>query len=243
MNSDHSGHRDRLRNRFIKDGNFENFEPHNILELLLFYSIPRRDTNEIAHELINKFGSLSGVFDASYDDLINYGNVSPNTACLIKSILPISSAYNNDKTNGKTTLRGIDEIVNFVKKKYRGETTERLSVTSLDNVGNLISFDFLSEGSESSVAVEPKEFVKLLLRTRATMCVIAHNHPGNLALPSSCDAMATRVLVNAGCAIGVRVMDHLIIAGDDCVSMRKSKEYISCFKNVEDNYGFGKLNY
>lgn len=105
----HEGHRERLKNRFLTSS-LDNFEPHNILELLLFYSIPRQDTNEIAHALLDRFGSLKGVFDADFSELIKIKGIKENSATLIKLIPQISRAYMFEEINKEKIFDHIDKV-------------------------------------------------------------------------------------------------------------------------------------
>ncbi|MEG2852596.1 MAG: UPF0758 domain-containing protein, partial [Hydrogenoanaerobacterium sp.] len=112
MDNPHAGHRKRLRERFIKNG-LDNFEKHNVLELLLFNSVPRQDTNELAHRLMEEFGSLSGVFDAPVEELMKLDGIGENSAVLIKLIPAISKVYLDDKNTIGTLVRSTDESINF----------------------------------------------------------------------------------------------------------------------------------
>ena len=237
MAHEHDGHRDRLRNRFLNEGSFDNFEPHNILEMLLFHAIPRQDTNEIAHRLINEFGSLSGVFDAPFEELVKRGKLTKPTACLIKSIVPMTRAYQDDKYNRKQVLYTTKDYADYLLDRYIGYNKEVLSMISMDNCGRVISYDIVSEGSINYVSADTRNIINTLLRTGATSCVIAHNHPGSFAMPSNKDVTATRAILVACATIGVRLLDHIIIAADDCVSMYNSEKYRGIFEgNYEEGY-------
>ena len=237
MSHEHDGHRDRLRNRFLNEGSFDNFEPHNILEMLLFHAIPRQDTNEIAHRLINEFGSLSGVFDAPFEELMKRGKLTKPTACLIKAVVPMTRAYYDDKYNRKQILYTTKDYANYLLDRYIGYSNEVLSIISMDNCGRVISYDIVSEGSINYVSADTRNIINILLRTGATSCVIAHNHPGNFAVPSTKDVMATRAIMVACAAIGVRMLDHIVIAANDCISMRDTEKYKNIFEeSYEESY-------
>lgn len=226
---DHSGHRSRMKQRFLKDLNFDNFEPHNILELVLFYSIPRRDTNELAHRLIDRFGSLSAVLDAPVDELIKEDGISENTACLLKMFIPLARAYNNDKYNEKTVLDTPDKISDFLLAQYIGYQDEVLSLISMDNCCRVLSYDIVVRGTNNHVAADTRRMIEILLRSGASSAILAHNHPGGFALPSLGDIKATRNVNFALKNIGVRLLDHYIIAADECISLKQSKEYADLF--------------
>ncbi len=224
----HSGHRERVRQDFLKNGFSETTPPHKIIEMLLFYSIPRRDTNETAHELLNRFGSISGILDAPVEQLTEVPGVNSNTAALIKLILPIARIYRNDKCAGVEKFGNMDEICAYLMNKYFGYNKEVFSVTSLSAGGKLIGYDILSEGNVSEVNISTREIIETVLKRRAACIVIAHNHPDGVALPSKEDIAVTETVNSALSHINVKLLDHIVIAGDDYVSMAQSK----CFKYI-----------
>ncbi len=226
---DHNGHRLRMKERFLKEGNFDSFQPHNILEYLLFYTIPIRDTNETAHRLIKHFGSLSAVFDAPYNELTKVEGVGPHTATLIKAILPMSRAYSVDKEKTGMVLCTTDDYVAYLKNKYVGYKEEVLSIICMDNRCKVISFDIISEGMSDRTPVDSRKLMGILLRTGATCIVMAHNHPGGLAFPSDGDRAATKAVSIVCSSINVKVLDHIIITSDDCVSLKESKMCLDYF--------------
>lgn len=223
-NHDHSGHRARMKARFLKEKSFDSFQPHNVLEYLLFYTIPIRDTNEIAHRLLNQFGSLSGVFDAPYSELLKVEGVGPHTASLIKSILPLSRAYAMDKEAVGMILDSTESVSQYVKSKYLGYEDEVYSIISLDNRNQVIAYDIVTKGSLSTVSLDARKTMEILLNRGASCVVLAHNHPGGLAVPSGADITATKNFAICCQSLGVRVMDHVIVCNEECVSMKETKE-------------------
>ena len=232
---DHQGHRVRLKNRFLKEGGFENFEEHNILELLLFYTIPRKDTNEIAHRILDRFGSLASVIDAPYEELIKCEGVSKNTACLLKAVLPLARAYNKSKYDNECILTDHSMVSEYLLGKYIGLDEEMLSVISLDNRFALLSFDIIARGTLDSVIIDMRKVVKMLINNKAASAIIAHNHPSGFALPSTDDLMQTRNLVIACGSIGIKVIDHILIAENECISLSCSPSYKSLFSGYNIN--------
>lgn len=228
--ADHSGHRERLKNRFLKQMSFEDFEDHNILEFLLFFTIPRKDTNELAHALIDRFGSLSAVFDASVEDICTVPGISKNSATLIKAVLPIARTYNRDKYDKTHIIDSTEKAVEFLLEQYLGYGEEVFSLVGLDNCSRLVCFEIISKGGVESVLIDNRNFSKILTSTGATQAIICHNHPSGVALPSGADAMVTRRLRRFCEVVGVRLIDHIIIAGNDGISMRESKEYKQLFE-------------
>ena len=208
----HEGHRDRLRNKFLENG-FQGFDPHNILELLLFYSIPRKDTNEIAHNLLNHFGSLKYVFEADYNELVKVNGISKNSATLIKMIPKIFQEYMNDCLKENTVFDTADKIGRFFVNKYLGEKIEIVYAMLLNNKFELLDLVKVEEGSVNHANIPSRKIVDAVVRTNAAMVVIAHNHPDGLACPSHDDITATANLMGLFKSLDVHILEHFIIAG------------------------------
>lgn len=208
----HDGHRQRLRNKFLKNG-FEGFEPHNILELLLFYSIPRRDTNEIAHNLINHFGSLKNVFNASFDELIKVDGIKENSATLIKMIPSIVREYANDEGEYVPVFDTANKIGDYFVNKFIGETNEIVYVMLLNNKFELLSVEKIHEGCVSSAFVTARKILEPVIKHNASMIVLAHNHPDGIVCPSMDDISTTAELMTSFNAFDIKLLEHFVIAG------------------------------
>ena len=154
----HEGHRGRLKERFLEQG-IDSFEPHNILELLLFYSIPRKDTNEIAHELLKSFGTLKGVFDADFNDLIKVDGIKENSATLLKLIPAIARAYATDKYSSNYVFDTAEKAGEFFLDKYVGEKNEIIYLLLLNNKFEMLDLVKLHEGSVNSAQISPRRVV------------------------------------------------------------------------------------
>ena len=204
----HDGHRNRLKTRFISQG-LSGFEDHNVLELLLFYSIPRSDTNEIAHRLLNQFKTLSGVFDAPVEELCKIKGVSTHTA----------------KTKDIKIVSSTKEAGSFFVPRFYGKKNEEVHALFLDDKKKVIRCDKLFEGTVNSTPITVKKVVAAAVNTNATAVVIAHNHPGGVALPSRADMIATEKIYKALKLINIELCDHIIVADDDFVSMADSGEF------------------
>lgn len=214
----HENHRDRTKKRFLSEG-LENFEPHNILELLLFYSIPQKDTNEIAHLLIQKFGSLSGVFDAPFEDLIRVPGIKEHSATLIKMIPELSRKYMLERNRSKEPLSDMDKIGRYLVNYYIGINIETVVLLLLDNKFNVIELVKIHEGSVNSSAITMRKLVETALFKRASMAVLAHNHPYGVAIPSSDDIFTTREVKRAFDLLEIKMLAHIIVAGDSFVDI------------------------
>lgn len=209
----HKDHRKHTKDRFLSEG-LDSFEPHNVLELLLFYSIPQKDTNETAHMLINRFGSLSAVFDAPYDDLLTVPGISEHSATLIKLIPAISRRYAMEKNSKVTKLSSIEDIGKYLVARYLGVTEETVLLLLLDNKFGVIDCVKVHEGSVNSSAITMRKLIETALFKRASMVVLAHNHPSGVAIPSSDDLFTTQQVKRAFDLVEIGMLAHIIVAGD-----------------------------
>lgn len=226
----HEGHRDRMKRRFIAEG-ISSFENHNILELLLFFSIPRKDTNEIAHRLIKEFGSLNAVFNADFNDLCKVNGVSENSATLIKLIPEITKKYISGQDCKRTKLDNSETAEEFVKSYFIGETVEKVLLICMDNKCNVLYSDIISDGEISYVKVSMRKFIETALKHRASCVTIAHNHPNGSAEPSGDDLMVTVMVRDALRTIEVVLNDHIIYGGNGkTFSMASDKKYANFFR-------------
>lgn len=225
----HKEHRKRVRKEFLEHGFADDVAAHKLLEMLLFFSIPRKDTNEIAHLLLKEFGSISGVFEAETTDLLKVDGIGENSAALIKIILPLLRRYQSEKVSNKHKYTNMDEICNFLIKKYFGYKSEVFMVTCFNNDGYMISCDKIGEGDMSSVGVSIREIVQVVLKRNAACVVISHNHTSGNALPSEADVEMTKSIKVTLQQMGVKLLDHIIVVTDDCVSMAQSRKYKDIF--------------
>lgn len=216
----HDGHRQRLIQRFLEE-DLDNFEPHNVLELLLFYAIPRKDTNELAHVLMDTFGSLKGVFDAPYEELIKVPGIGPNTAALLKLVPSLTRTYYSSDARS-IILDTSEKSGEYFLPYYIGQTEEVVRLACLDAGGKVISNQILHRGSANAAEVNIRKIVNIALRNNAMGVILAHNHPGGLPLPSEEDVATTKSIKEALIPMGILLMDHIIVAGQDYVSMARS---------------------
>ena len=217
----HDGHRNRLKNRFLNEG-LTNFEDHNVLELLLFYSIPRSDTNEIAHELLNKFGSLHGVFEAGMEDLMSINGISRHSAVLIKMIPELFVVYGRDKVRDIQKINSSDDAKQFFIPRFYGKVREEVQIVLLDDKMNIIKWVKIYEGSVNSANVPIRKIVEIAIENRATNVIIAHNHPTGLILPSKDDLRATAKVREASALVDIKLLDHVIVSDNEAASLKDS---------------------
>ena len=216
----HDGHRQRVYDRFLKEG-LDSFSPHNVLEMLLFYSIPRADTNEIAHRLIERFGSLAAVFDAPESELTKVTGVGERSAVLIKMIPQLARYYMTDKT-ADVIITGSRQAGEYLLPRYVGRTVETVMVVCLDNKSKVINTVIVHEGNINVSEVSIQAIASVALQSKASAIIIAHNHPDGIALPSNDDITTTKVICRTLAALNVRVVDHIIVGDNDFVSMLDS---------------------
>ncbi len=225
----HDGHRDRVRDKFRKSG-FDSMNPHEILEMLLFYSVPRKDTNEIAHELIKHFGSLTGVLEASEEELVRVKGITRNSAILIRMILPLYREYTKDASKA-AKLKSPDECGLFFLTRYKAVRNETVMLACFDSGNRVVCVEEICEGDASAVSVNVRKIIELVMKyPKITAAVIAHNHPNGISLPSREDVNATEELKKTLGAMGVSLIDHIIVADDDYVSMAASSGFGCLFR-------------
>ncbi len=209
----HEGHRKNLRDSFIKTG-LEGKTEHQALEILLTYAIPRIDVNPVAHELINKFGSLAAVMDADIEELTTVNHISENGAVLIKLIPQISKMYNKSKWGERPLLNNASTVAKFASERFSGEKVEILYMLSLDSHCRLIAITKISEGTIDESPMYIRNIVNTALRTGAKRVVLTHNHPSGSIAPSPDDIVATQRAYDALRTIDVDLVDHVIVSGD-----------------------------
>jgi len=226
----HSGHRERVKKSFRESG-FNGFSDINKLEMLLFYSIPRKDTNEIAHNLINEFGSISAVFDAPPEMLLKVKGVTPNTATLITMTRELFNVYESNKIeNSKIVLDDGDKTAQYCVSKLLGKTQEHLYALLLDNNLSLINCALISTGTPNSSSVDIRKIVEQVVASNATAVIMCHNHPNGVAAPSSNDIYITKEISDALKYINVRLLDHVIVAGRDWISLGRNSKFKYIFR-------------
>ena len=221
MPCEHDGHRKRLKARFIKSG-LDDFEPHNVLELVLFYGVPRKDTNPIAHRLINRFGSLSAFLDAKPEELMKVDGITENTAVLISMLPAIARKYLEDKVEVVNSVEGFSDVGAYLMPKFVGRTVETVMLASLDNKNRIISCTIVAEGENDKANVSKRKVMEEAMRVGATRVILAHNHPRGFAMPSNEDIFLTEEIYSLLKSVGIDLVDHLIFAEDDFVSLAAS---------------------
>ncbi len=224
----HDGHRNRVRERFLEEG-LEKFRDHQALELLLFYAVPRKDTNELAHKLLNRFGNLSQVLDAPVDSLESSG-LSHSAAVLLKLVPELCGRYYQEKYDSNDPVDVSDDSLGRIIIPYFiSAQEERVLLMLLDSRGGRLYCDIISKGSISASDVNVRKILQLAVKYNARAAVIAHNHPSGIALPSGSDIKITKMIKQSLAAVGVVLMDHIIVAGKGYSSMAELDECCDIF--------------
>ena len=225
----HSGHRQRLKDRFLREG-LDGFEKHNMLELMLFYSIPQRDTNPIAHALLDRFGSLSGVFAASVSELCTVDGVSEHTATLIKLI---PSIWRNAACEVNTDERydSLHKLGRLMVRRFSGLTVENVILVLLDNSWHIIEIIQLGAGSANHVRFDTRKLLEHAFRTNASMALLAHNHPNGTLVASPEDLETTSAVAQAFRTIRVEFLEHLLVVGDQYEPLLEKAEGVFWQRN------------
>lgn len=225
----HGGHRERMRKKLINSDGAE-FYQHELLEMLLYSTIPQKDTNPLAHSLIEEFGSFSAVFDADYGDLLKVNGIGVTSATLIKLIPLVAAAYLQDKNNlsGKY-IRGDRDAFLYVLPKYVNLTDEMSSALLMNNSGKVLGWERLGMGTINVTEIPIRKLMTYCIKYNATQIILFHNHPSGVAIPSHNDVVTTKNIIDALAPISVKIADHIIIGGDDYVSMASSAEFAFLF--------------
>ena len=216
----HDGHREKMRRRFLEAG-LDSFAEHEALEMLLFYAIPRRDTNALAHQLMDHFGSLDAVLSAPVEELMRMDGIGETAAVLLK-LVPRVMQKARLSANRETIINSTEKAGDYLLERFRGEKNEVIYQLCLDKKGKLLSCRRLNEGGADSSELNIRRLVENALLVSASAVILSHNHPSGIALPSSEDYTTTERVQAALNMVGVALVDHIIVADDDFVSMADS---------------------
>ena len=221
----HEKHRERLRKKFLADPFI--LEKHEILELLLTFCIPRKNTNNIAHELINEFGTFHEILNASTENLKIVKGIGENSALFLKLLRIFFNICLEEKSkiskNIKLNTLTVEDVKNIMLTKFISTDEENVMLAIFNEKRKIVFCDFVERGTLRFVDVDFKKLVSLAFKYNAKYLIIAHNHPSGIALPSSEDIKITEQLDYTLKNLGMKLLDHLIFCEDDCVSLRECK--------------------
>ena len=233
---EHQGHRNRMKERFLTGG-LSSFSDHEIIELLLFYALPYRDTNGLAHSLVTRYGSWTRVVDAHYDDLLTVPGITPHVATLLTLAGQSARRYHRDMTGVVTHLFDTNRVIRHVLPWFLGARDESVVMVSLDNKRKHLNTTRIFEGSVNSAQFNVRLAVQQALRDNATQIVLAHNHPNGFAFPSMADINTTRYVMEVFEPLEVQIIDHLIVSEGDCLCMTQLPETKWLFDGSEPPAG------
>ena len=216
----HAGHRKRMRERFLKT-ELNGYQPHELLEILLYYGIPRVDTNPVAHALLNRFGSLRGVISADPDQLKQVPGMTESAICLITLLRAMYTHDAGEAFRGKQ-MESFSDICDYFAQLYRFEQREVVRAAFLDQHLKLMCCEVIAEGHPSAAAFSVRRLTERACAAGSNMIVLAHNHPAGSASLSDTDIAVTRQLAEVLAACGISLADHVIVSGDAAVSLREA---------------------
>lgn len=234
MASEHAGHRGRMRERFQREG-LDGFAPHEALELMLFYAIPQRNVNPLAHALLERFGSLHGVLDADWHELQRVEGVGEYAATLLCLFSQVAKRLERSRAGERETLRNRSEAERHCIRLLAGLRQEHFYAVCLNGQMQVLHDALIARGSISEVPAYPRLVADAVLRHNAHSVVLCHNHPGGSCVPSQGDMETTRRLGELLCGIEVVLADHIIVAGNEALSM------VGCGLIQQDVGGAGVL--
>ena len=217
----HKGHRERLKSRFLESG-LDSFTDVQALELLLFYAIPQKDTNPIAHALLDHFGSLSRVLDAPVEELKKINGISDHSAALLHLVTELARFYQVDCAQRAEFLTSLDACGAYLVPRFFGRKVETVFLLCLDAKCKVLCCREVGEGSVNAASISVRKVVEAALNANATTVVLAHNHPSGIALPSADDVQTTCRIAAALRAVDVTLIDHIVVAEGDFISMAQS---------------------
>lgn len=236
----HDGHRQRMKERLL-NGGLVSFSDHEIIEMLLYYAIPYRDVNGLAHTLTARFGGWTGVLDADYADLLSVPGVTPHVATLLTLSGQAARRYHTDLTGAVTQLFTLQDVIRHVVPQFLGARDERVLMVSLDNKRKLLNTTCIFEGSVNSAQFNVRQAVQQALRDNATQVVLAHNHPNGFAFPSEADVRTTQYVAKVLAPLEIRLIDHLVVAEGDCLCMSRLPETAWLFNGDNPPPPFAKV--
>lgn len=231
----HTGHRERVKERF-RSGGLQSFSEHEVLELLLMYAIPQKDVNPLAHELIARFGGLSNVLDADESDLLRVPGVGRNAAVLLTMMPQLMRYYQISACGKKPMITNFEEARAYCAPLFLGAKEEHVYLVCLDQSGHVLHLTLLHRGTIDEVMLYPRAVVGAVIRHNAHAVLLAHNHPSGITEPSQADYDTTIKLVNTLEGIQVRLMDHLIYTDHSVYSMIRKSQFGDMETEVNFSY-------
>lgn len=216
----HENHRQRVQQK-VRETGFEGMADHEVLEYLLYFSIPRIDTNPIAHNLLNHFGSFSQVMEADENELAQVKGMGPASARLLHAMLLADKRYQMDRRRARRKMMTPEDFMQFVKPLFHGERHEQVYAVIINDKYELVRCVRLDDGQPNRVDIPTTKLVKEIMLSGGTGVVLAHNHPSGVAVPSQQDITATGKVTHLLGMLGIALIDHVVVAEDGACSMQR----------------------
>ena len=214
----HKNHRERMRKRFSEHG-FDGFAEHEVLEMLLYYAIPRRDTNPLAHTILNEYNSIANVFEADVSELAKLPGLSESSATLLSMVPHLCRVYEKSKCDRDNLLHDTESIGQYAVSLLKGKVNEEFALICLDSNRRVHWSGIIAKGTIDRIEAYPRLVVAEVIKHNAKNVVFAHNHPHSTLMPSAADKNTTKKLAEILKGIDVVVADHIIVAGNRFYSM------------------------
>lgn len=227
----HDGHRERLRAK-VEKGSLKSLETHEVLELLLTYSIPRKNTNDIAHSLLNTFGSFNGVVNADYKDLLKVKGVGSRTALFLTMFPQLFDIYKNKTVKDKRYLRNTHECVEFFRSNYEIKSNESMYAVCVNSMGKCLKVVELAGKDASEVEFNIQELTSNIIDVNTSSIVLFHTHPGGSVSPSLQDINATKDIAHILGVLRISVLDHIILNETEHYSFGTNGDLINIYKTI-----------
>ena len=219
-NKRHKGHRQRMRER-VQSYGLDSLAEHEALEYVLYLTNAQKDTNGIAHDLIDRFGDFAAVLEASEEELCTVEGVGPSTARMLHLLPEISRYYGRSRTSSTRCIKTTEQMGSYLMAKFAWSDYERAMLVSLDSRKRVRAAVWLREGTSDRVSLDVKDVVSVAIKGGTDMVVLAHNHPNGVALPSMEDMEATGNIARALGLVNIHLLDHFILTDKECLSMRE----------------------
>ena len=198
----------------------DHFLDHETLELLLTYCIARKDTKPLAWALLQRFGSLSAVLDASVEELCSVRGIGRQSALYLKLIRNVFKKYSLDEVKEKVTIRTPEQVINYCKASLAGKSEECLELIYLSIRNTVIKTEIIASGDLDRVSVSPRKVVECALAAKAAAVILVHNHPSGDPTPSMEDILLTKEIVRSAALLGIAVHDHIIVGKSTHYSLK-----------------------
>ncbi len=238
----HGGHRQRLKDKVRQNG-LTSLSLHEVLELILTYTIPQKDTNQLAHELIDTYGSFSKVLEADYYDLMKNKGVGEETALFLSMLPRLFDIFKEDKEeNDINFLRSPYECVKYFRSKYEIKNKEFLYVVCLNNSCKIMKTIIIEGNSDNSVSIDIKKFANMINNENTASIVLFHTHPNGEVKPSREDILTTQNILNICCIMNVVLCDHIILNEKDYFSFGRDNLLFDMYNKFSKNFSLSISN-